>query len=77
MRIIISPAKKMNIHTDDLGYRDLPEFLPQAEQLLVRLRSMSYDELKKLWNCSSLIMASFRACSYLLPLQQCVTSQEQ
>ena len=52
MRIIISPAKKMNINTDDLAYRDLPEFLPQTEQLLERLRGMSYDELKKLWKCS-------------------------
>lgn len=55
MRIIISPAKKMNINTDDLGYRDLPEFLPQTEQLLERLRGMSYDELKKLWKCSDKI----------------------
>ena len=55
MRIIISPAKKMNVNTDDLAYRDLPEFLPQTEQLLERLRGMSYDELKKLWKCSDKI----------------------
>lgn len=55
MRIIISPAKKMNINTDDLAYRDLPEFLPKTEQLLERLRGMSYDELKKLWKCSDKI----------------------
>ena len=55
MRIIISPAKKMNINTDDLAYRDLPEFLRQTEQLLERLRGMSYDELKKLWKCSDKI----------------------
>ena len=34
MKIIISPAKKMNINTDDLAYRDLPEFLPQTEMIL-------------------------------------------
>lgn len=55
MRIIISPAKKMNINTDDLAYRDIPDFLPQTERLLERLRSMSYDELKKLWKCSDKI----------------------
>ena len=55
MRIIISPAKKMNINTDDLGYRDLPEFLSQTEMILEKLHSMSYDELKKLWKCSDKI----------------------
>ena len=55
MKIIISPAKKMNINTDDLTYRDIPEFLPQTEQLLECLRGMSYDELKKLWRCSDKI----------------------
>lgn len=55
MRIIISPAKKMNINTDALGYRDLPEFLPQTELILARLKEMSYDELKKLWKCSDKI----------------------
>lgn len=55
MRIIISPAKKMNINTDDLGYRDLPEFLPQTEVILEKLKEMSYEELKKLWKCSDKI----------------------
>ena len=45
----------MNINTDDLAYRDLPEFLPQTERLLESLRGMSYDELKKLWKCSDKI----------------------
>ncbi len=55
MRIIISPAKKMNINTDDLGYRDLPEFLPYTERLLAKLKVMNYDALKVLWKCSDKI----------------------
>ena len=55
MNIIISPAKKMNINTDDLTHRDLPEFMPQTEMILDKLREMSYDELKKLWKCSDKI----------------------
>jgi len=55
MRIIISPAKKMNINTDDMGYRDLPEFLPHAEQLLAKLKAMDYEALKSLWKCSDKI----------------------
>ena len=52
MRIIISPAKKMNIDTDSLAWRDLPVFLPQTEEILAKLRAMDYDGLKKLWGCS-------------------------
>ncbi len=55
MRIIISPAKKMNINTDDLGYRDLPEFLQHTELIFTKLKEMSYEDLKKLWKCSDKI----------------------
>ena len=55
MRIIISPAKKMNVDTDSLPWRDLPAFLPRTEQLAKILQSMSYDELKKLWKCNDQI----------------------
>lgn len=55
MRIIISPAKKMNVNPDSFACRDLPRFLPQAEQLLRRLREMSYEELKALWKCNDRI----------------------
>ncbi len=52
MRIIISPAKKMNIDTDGLPPESLPQFLPEAAQLLRQLKAMSYPELKALWGCS-------------------------
>ena len=55
MRIIISPAKKMKVDTDRFPYRDLPEFLPNAEELCGQLQSMSYEELKKLWKCNDQI----------------------
>ena len=55
MRIIISPAKKMNEDTDTLPWRDLPAFLPSAQQLLERLRGMTYEELKRLWKCNDQI----------------------
>ena len=57
MRIIISPAKKMNMATDCLPWRDLPAFLPQTQQLAAVLQGMSYDELKKLWKCNDAIAA--------------------
>lgn len=55
MKIIISPAKKMNVDTDSLDWRALPEFLDRTGQLLEKLQGMSYDELKKLWKCSDQI----------------------
>lgn len=57
MRIIISPAKKMKADTDSLAWRELPAFLLQTEELCGVLRSMSYDELKKLWKCNEQIAA--------------------
>ena len=55
MRIIISPAKKMNIDIDNLEWNDLPEFIDRTEEILAELKSMSYDQLKKLWKCSDKI----------------------
>ena len=52
MRIIISPAKKMNMDTDSLPIRALPRFLGRTEELLALLRAMSPEELKALWKCN-------------------------
>ena len=57
MRIIISPAKKMNADTDTLPCSERPMFLDQTQQILDRLRTMSYDELKRLWKCNDQIAA--------------------
>ena len=57
MRIIIAPAKKMNVDADSLPWRDFPEFLSKTEMLADRLRNMSYDELKRLWKCNDQIAA--------------------
>ena len=55
MRIIISPAKKMNVDTDSLPYCDLPVFLSNTKEICGELQSMSYEELKKLWKCNDQI----------------------
>ena len=57
MRILIAPAKKMNRDTDSMPWRDLPQFLSQAERLLDVLRGMDAAGLKKLWKCSDQIAA--------------------
>ncbi len=52
MRIIISPAKKMNDDLDGLPPRDLPVLLEETERLLEYLRALSLPELKKLLACN-------------------------
>ena len=54
MRIILSPAKKMRVD-DDLAPVGTPVYLPWAIQLLNYLKSLSYEELQKLWACSDKI----------------------
>ena len=55
MRIILSPAKKMNVDTDSFPYRNLPEFLTSTEELRRKMQGMSDEELKKLWKCNDQI----------------------
>ena len=57
MRIIISPAKKMNMDTDSLPVRDLPAFLERTEEICLELQSKSTEELQKLWKCNNQIAA--------------------
>lgn len=52
MRIIISPAKKMNADTDSLPWQDLPVFLEKTEQLYQAMQAQPYDALKKIWKCN-------------------------
>lgn len=57
MRIIISPAKKMNVERDSIPWRDLPCFLDRSQELRETLQRMSCEELKKLWQCNDQIAA--------------------
>lgn len=54
MKIIISPAKKMNIDTD-LEYRNIPQFINDAEILMNYLKGLSYEEAKSIWVCNDKI----------------------
>ena len=56
MKIILSPAKKMNMDPDRLAPSGLPDFLDQTEEILAWLRDRSYEELKTLWKCNDKIV---------------------
>ena len=52
MKIIISPAKKMNVDTDTFACSGLPVFLKDTEILMNWVKSLSMEEAKKLWACN-------------------------
>ena len=52
MRIIISPAKKMNIRDDLWEYTGTPCYLPEAETLKEYLKKLKYEEAKDIWCCN-------------------------
>ena len=55
MKIIISPAKKMNIDTDTLACRSAPVFLDEAAELLEWMRRLTFGQAKELWKCNGKI----------------------
>lgn len=55
MKIILSPAKKMNKDVDTLEPSALPEYLEQTKTILNWLKSKSHEDLKKLWKCNDKI----------------------
>ena len=57
MKIILSPAKKMNRDTDTLAPEGLPVFLKEAKELLEWMRQLSWQEAKELWKCNDRIAA--------------------
>ncbi len=52
MRIIISPAKKMNLDPDSLPADTRPQFLSDACDIVSVLRKLDRSALQKLWKCS-------------------------
>ncbi len=52
MKIIISPAKKMNTDTDTFQICDLPEFMADTKTLMSKIRSLSLEDVKALWKCN-------------------------
>ncbi len=55
MRIILSPAKRMNEDLDTLAPQGLPLYIEQAEEILSWLRKQFQESLQKLWRCNDKI----------------------
>lgn len=54
LKIIISPAKKMN-DEDAMDWEGLPLLIDKASEIKARLSEFSYDQLKALWKCNDRI----------------------
>lgn len=52
MKIIISPAKKMNIDTDTFPARQIPEFIEDTRVLMQAVKALTYAQAKELWKCN-------------------------
>ena len=51
MKIIISPAKKMNVDTDSYEVRGLPEFIDDTRILMEKIRTLSFQERSEERRC--------------------------
>lgn len=55
MKIILSPAKKMNLNVDTLEPTGLPRFIDKSAEIAAWLKGKSEAELKELWKCNDRI----------------------
>ena len=55
MKIILSPAKKMIVDTDNIAPVELPAFIDKTAEILGWMKSKSKEELKAIWKCNDKI----------------------
>lgn len=55
MRIILSPAKKMNEVPDEMAPAGLPVFMEDTEVIMRWMQGLSYEEARALWGCNDKI----------------------
>lgn len=57
MRIIISPAKKMNMDTDTFPISGLPELLSETKKLMKYIKKQDFNRLKQIWKCNDALVS--------------------
>lgn len=73
MRIIISPAKKMNVDTDTFAVEGMPVFLEQTNQLMRWIRELSEQDQREVWKCNDKLTALNRQRFADMELTHCLT----
>lgn len=73
MKIIISPAKKMNVDRDSYEVMGMPCFLADTRLLMREIKKLSFAEVKALWKCNDkLAELNFRRFAQMDP-EKCLT----
>lgn len=73
MKIIISPAKKMNMSRDSYEVTGMPCFLADTKILMEEIKKLSLAEAKALWKCNDkLAELNFRRFAEMDP-EKCLT----
>lgn len=73
MKVIISPAKKMNIDTDTLPPMGLPVYLDKTKMIMEWLRTLDQDRLKTIWKCNDKIASLNFERLQVMDLEHCLT----
>lgn len=73
MKVIISPAKKMNIDTDTLSPMGLPVYLDKTKMIMEWLRTLDQDRLKTIWKCNDKIASLNFERLQVMDLERCLT----
>lgn len=73
MKIVISPAKKMNVDTDTLEAGSMPEFIADAEILMDAVKALTYEQAKALWKCNDWLAALNYERFQTMDLQRALT----
>lgn len=55
MKIILSPAKKMNEELDTIAPKNMPVYINETEEILEVLRGKTLEELISIWKCNEKI----------------------
>ena len=55
MRIIISPAKKMNMEPDLIASKGVPVYLDDTKKLMKWVQKLDFEHVRKLWGCNEKI----------------------
>lgn len=73
MKVMISPAKKMNIDTDTLPPIGLPVYLDKTKMIMEWLRELDRDSLKAIWKCNDNIASLNFERLQKMELERCLT----
>lgn len=73
MKIIISPAKKMNVDTDTYRVSGLPVLLNDTKLLMEEIRKLTFPEAQALWKCNDKLAELNYRRFQEMDLERCLT----